>query len=107
MSIGEIVRYLADPAKLGAIAFVVMAIAKKLWPALADDWAWALSVVVAALVAVVAILLGPKIPALPPEVLAVWPVIVWAVSQIIHKLAKWAGLEAAIAKLSWKRPSRS
>lgn len=101
MSLQELLALLADPAKLGAISFFVVALLKKMWPAIEDDIAWVVSILAAVVVSAVARELLPYAGKLPAEIVAIWPLLVWAGSQLWYKLVKWLGLatEAVRARM--------
>lgn len=98
-SLEELLRNVAgNPVTWGAIVVVATAIVKKLWPGLKDDAAKAVSVVVAAVCALVAVLVLPRVGSIPPAVTANWWLICWGLSQMWFIVAKWAGLPVSTSK---------
>jgi len=86
LGIVEFCEWLAGAAALGVVASYVTQLLKALVPSIKDKSAVIASVCIAALVNVAANLVKPYLGGLPPEVAQMWPVIVWAVSQLWYAL---------------------
>jgi hypothetical protein len=79
MTLVEFLQYLVTPVGLGLAARTVMYLIQKAKPEVADDLAFALSVLVAAVAGLIGFFAIPFAEKLPPEVgTVVWPVLTWA-----------------------------
>jgi len=88
MTFVELVKWLATSAALGVVSTFVMQALKALFPAIRDQSAKIISVVVAALVSVGATLALPFLPQVPAWVEQFWPTLVWLASQLWYELIK-------------------
>jgi len=86
MSFIELVRWLASTAAAGVVASYAVQVIKLIWPKVADEIAVRVSVIVAAVVTLVAWLVLPYMQALPPVVGQVWPILSWLASYIWFEL---------------------
>jgi hypothetical protein len=86
MSLLELLQYLGTPAGLGALVTLLMYVIQRVKPSVQDDVAYALSVGLAAVVGIVAQQLVPFADNLPPEVIAVWPILIWAFNYLWFRL---------------------
>lgn len=86
LGIVEFCEWLAGAAALGVVASYVTQLLKALIPSIKDKSAVVASVLVAALVNVAANLVRPYLSDLPPGAAQMWPVVVWAVSQLWYAL---------------------
>ncbi|OQC54968.1 MAG: hypothetical protein BWX54_02090 [Verrucomicrobia bacterium ADurb.Bin018] len=82
MSFVEFVLYLGGGAALGAVSSVLLQGIKRLFPAVKDDVAKIVSVVLAGLIAGLAVAAKPYLSQLPAWVETAWPIVVWLASQI-------------------------
>ncbi len=88
MSVSEFLAWLAAPAALGIVSSWAVTAIKLFWPRIADRWAVVASIVVAAVLSVGATVFLPYVSKLPPGLVAYWPIVVWAASQLWWQLTK-------------------
>jgi hypothetical protein len=88
MSFSEFLAWLAAPAALGIVSSFIVNAIKAFKPTVEDRIAVAVSIIVAALLSVGAKLVLPYANNLPPELVAYWPVLVWAAGQLWYELTK-------------------
>jgi hypothetical protein len=88
MSFSEFLAWLAAPAALGIVSSFIVAAIKAFWPTVADRVAVLVSIVVATVLSVGAKFALPYIGSIPPEIVAWWPVVVWAAGQLWYELTK-------------------
>jgi len=98
VALGEFIAYLATAGALGVVSSVILQLIKRLFPALAEVYAFAASMIAAVVISVAANLLLPMLPSFPPELEQFWPIVVWAAQQIWFYLMEQKPLIAIYRK---------
>ena len=85
MTFPELIEYLLTPASLGVVSSLAMALLKRLLPAVTDDLAYLVSIVVAVVVSVAAHLLVPYVNVVQASLGPTFYILTWACSQLWYK----------------------
>jgi len=88
MTFVEFVQWLATSGALGAVSYFLLQCIKALFPSVKDKVASIASVLMAAIVGIVATFAVPYLNNLPPWIDQVWPIIVWLWSQLFYEIMK-------------------
>ena len=95
MTLLEILKYIASPIGMGALAVVITHTIRKVWPMIDEQYAVVASFLVSLVLGLAAQTLIPYTGGLPPWFNDYWPLIYWAASQLWYWLLKWLGLYKA------------
>ena len=88
MSFSEFIAWLGTSAALGVMSSIFLTGLKAVIPSLADKTAKIVSVILAGIACVAAVILRPHLANLPPWIEAFWPTLVWVLQQVWFELTK-------------------
>ena len=88
MTFADFVKWLASSAALGVLSSILLDVLKVVFPSLKANLAKYASVILAAVVSIVAQYAVTFLPQVPPWVEQIWPVIIWIWSQVWYEVKK-------------------
>jgi len=81
-SLAALIMWLVSAEAIGIVSSLALAVIRKIWPSINEDYAWIAAILFAAVASAIARLAIPWIPQIPTWVNTLWPVIVLLGQQL-------------------------